>query len=134
MLQGKTGHQYLTEEGRDDAIIEISLGEVHPGVESLDPQRSSGDCRLDLSDMALGATALGDLAYGYDPSGHRTSVGGSLARVTLPAVLSILLPASNAGYGKLYTATVDSTGQVISRVRQSIQFGPSGAGSVLDGH
>ena len=44
--------------------------------------------RLASISYTLGATALGDLAYGYDPSGHRTSVGGSLAAVTLPAALT----------------------------------------------
>jgi RHS repeat-associated protein len=31
---------------------------------------------------------VGDLAYTYDAAGHRTSVGGSLARVSLPAALT----------------------------------------------
>jgi RHS repeat-associated protein len=37
---------------------------------------------------ALGATALGDLSYGYDAGGRRQSVGGSLARTGLPQPVS----------------------------------------------
>lgn len=28
-LEGQSGHQYLTEEGHDDALIEVSFGESH---------------------------------------------------------------------------------------------------------
>lgn len=30
--RGRAGHHYLTEEAHDDALIEISFGEEHPGV------------------------------------------------------------------------------------------------------
>ena len=33
-------------------------------------------------------SALGELTYGYDPSGNRTRMGGSLARVSLPEAIS----------------------------------------------
>ena len=33
----------------------------------------------------LGATTIGDLIYTYDANGRRTTMGGSLARVNLPA-------------------------------------------------
>lgn len=35
-----------------------------------------------------GSTAIGDLTYGYDANGRRTSMGGSLAQVDLPAAVS----------------------------------------------
>jgi RHS repeat-associated protein len=44
--------------------------------------------RLSSISYALGGTAVGDLTYTYDASGHRTTVGGSLATVTLPAALT----------------------------------------------
>jgi RHS repeat-associated protein len=34
------------------------------------------------------STAIGDLSYGYDADGHRTSEGGSLARTILPVALT----------------------------------------------
>ena len=32
-VKGHRGHHYLTEEGLDEALIEISYGESHPGME-----------------------------------------------------------------------------------------------------
>lgn len=37
---------------------------------------------------ALGGTPIGDLAYAYDAAGQRTQIGGSLARMALPAPLA----------------------------------------------
>jgi len=37
---------------------------------------------------AQGATVVGDLSYGYDAAGQRVQIGGSLARMTLPAAVS----------------------------------------------
>jgi hypothetical protein len=31
-LEGRSGHQYLTSEGVDDALLEVSFGESHPGL------------------------------------------------------------------------------------------------------
>jgi len=44
--------------------------------------------RLATLTYTKGATTIGDLGYGYDPAGRRTTAGGSLARVGLPAAVS----------------------------------------------
>src|SRR5439155_27147365 len=36
----------------------------------------------------LGVTTLGDLNYGYDNAGRRTTVGGSYARTNVPTALA----------------------------------------------
>ncbi|HET7494168.1 MAG TPA: RHS repeat-associated core domain-containing protein [Candidatus Limnocylindrales bacterium] len=43
--------------------------------------------RLTAIGDALGATVVGDLSYTYDRAGRRTTAGGSLARVSLPAAV-----------------------------------------------
>src|SRR5438093_4265926 len=45
-------------------------------------------CGTARSAFRQGSTVLGDLSYGYDLSGNRTSVGGSWARTGLPAAVS----------------------------------------------
>ncbi len=44
--------------------------------------------RLTGIGYAKGATVVGDLAYTYDAAGRRSTVTGSLARVSLPAALT----------------------------------------------
>jgi YD repeat-containing protein len=50
----------------------------------------SYDGASELTGMSyqLGASSLGDLAYGYDLAGRRTSVAGTFARTALPAALA----------------------------------------------
>jgi RHS repeat-associated protein len=47
-----------------------------------------GSSRVTSISYATGTTQVGDLSYTYDAAGHRTTVGGSLARVSLPAAVS----------------------------------------------
>lgn len=44
--------------------------------------------QLTAVSYALGTTSLGNLTYGYDPTGRRTSVGGSLAVANLPNAIT----------------------------------------------
>jgi hypothetical protein len=38
LTKGRAGHQYLTTEERDDALIEVSLGERHTGLDRVQDQ------------------------------------------------------------------------------------------------
>lgn len=44
--------------------------------------------RLTAINYAQGSSLIGDLTYAYDPAGHRTAVGGTLANTALPQPLT----------------------------------------------
>ncbi len=46
------------------------------------------DSHVKAITYTTGSTTVGDLSYTYDASGHRTTAGGSLARVSLPTAVS----------------------------------------------
>ncbi len=46
------------------------------------------DSHIKTLTYTTGSTTIGDLSYTYDASGHRTTAGGSLARVSLPTAVS----------------------------------------------
>jgi RHS repeat-associated protein len=65
---------------------------------------------------ALGSAMLGNLAYGYDLGGRRSSVGGSYARTGLPnSISSATFDASNqlTTWGTV-TATYDANGNLLN--------------------
>ncbi len=68
-----------------------------------------------------GASVIGDLAYGYDSAGNRTSVSGSFARTRLPdPVYSATYDAANRqlGYGN-YAMSYDRTGSLTTIANSS---------------
>src|SRR5258707_11473463 len=60
------------------------LGRVRTGVAYLYDAAS----RVTSITYTQGSNTLGSLTYAYDANGRRTSVGGSLAQVNLPAAVA----------------------------------------------
>ncbi|HST47712.1 RHS repeat-associated core domain-containing protein [Jatrophihabitans sp.] len=69
----------------DDRPITITLPNGVQRATSYDPAGQVAGLTF-----SQGGSTLGDLSYGYDDAGRRTSVGGSYARTGLPALTSSL--------------------------------------------
>lgn len=98
-VAGQPATTYNYDDGNRLSGISNALGSVAFGYDAVERltsvtlpngvQRTTNyDAAGQVSDLTFsrGGSTLGNLSYGYDDAGRRTTVGGSYARVTLPAL------------------------------------------------
>jgi len=112
----------LTQISRGSVVVGLQYDSVGRRQSITYPNGIVGTATYDDADQLLaltydqGATHIGDLAYGYDAAGRRTTQSGSLSRLTVPATVNSATydPANRLTLWGSQSLTYDNNGNLLT--------------------